>query len=770
MKKICLVFVGLFLCANAFGANFRSSNTPVRQNTSNNTASRQITNRTKTTTANRSATTRTPISKKNITARTAVKKISARGTNVKSVSARTALTTTANRNSRAASTYQVSTRTFSNNYTTCRDAYFTCMDQFCATQDDTYRRCVCSSRLQKIQEQEGLLSQTAVSLQDFHNYNIDAIPKTAAEVTAMQNATVGEKSIKEDKSISATTLKNIQDVLKTTKQKTIDSQNTFDITDDIQSVWQTTDLIRGSDIANLSGEALYNAVNAQCYEMVASQCASSDLKMVASAYGMYIENDCELLATSISNKTLNANASIRTTRHEMQDARLENYNAHNSLSFNDCVAKVRENIIANTACGENYIHCLDVTGKYLNIDTGEPIYSPDFYQFSNQISLSGDVLQNAKNKAYINLLNQKQKFAQQTLDYCRDVADNVWDEFLRQAIVEISQAQEQRIQTVKHDCLEVVNRCYIDKSNTLKDYAYDATTVATSKTVELSESLCAEKLNTCSNLYGGGPEGLAILISTMKQITDTSLAQECPDLLQTYAEKMCSVPPMDAEHKYPWGCRAYSPGEAHYARNPQCNKETDNPFDSELFVTTPAKKTNIYGNCPTSNKRYTKCKYGYFLSNASCDDSNLVACYNKNSATLCRKCTSTYLCTGGTAKPQNRNEYEQCGLSYIGSLYHKMVRYALQNCTRTTEEEESNYDKEPPESILMAVNEVMTDIRIALVKELSEDCTDMDGIWVNMVWTDDDIDGHHDVTNDTLLQKFYTTTSASPLWGYCKNP
>jgi hypothetical protein len=92
------------------------------------------------------------------------------------------------------------------------------MDQFCAVQNETYRRCVCSSRLTEIQGTEKQISQTKDSLRDFQDINIDAISKTSAEVKAMGSASEGEAAMKTDKSESAKTLSNISNVLKDTKQ------------------------------------------------------------------------------------------------------------------------------------------------------------------------------------------------------------------------------------------------------------------------------------------------------------------------------------------------------------------------------------------------------------------------------------------------------------------------------------------------------------------------------------------------------------------------
>ena len=67
------------------------------------------------------------------------------------------------------------------------------------------------------------------------------------------------------------------------------------------------------------------------------------------------------------------------------------------------------------------------------------------------------------------------------------------------------------------------------------------------------------------------------------------------------------------------------------------------------------------------------------------------------------------------------------------------------------------------------VDKVAKSIRQSLVSMLSKECTDLNGIWVDAIWTDDDNDGYHDITGDTLFNEFYINTGANKLWGYCKN-
>ena len=49
-------------------------------------------------------------------------------------------------------------------YAGCRDAYATCMDQFCATANDKYRRCFCSSRFTDFSDTEAALDQAKTLL------------------------------------------------------------------------------------------------------------------------------------------------------------------------------------------------------------------------------------------------------------------------------------------------------------------------------------------------------------------------------------------------------------------------------------------------------------------------------------------------------------------------------------------------------------------------------------------------------------------------------
>lgn len=703
---------------------------------------------------------------------------------------------------RAGTTTATASNTFGTGYNACRDAYFTCMDQFCAQQNDTYRRCVCSSRLSDIQARERKLAQTGDQLQDFKDLNIEVIPKTGAEVKAMLNATAGETiaANARDKSDSAQKLAGISEVLSNTKSKALSTQGTLDIAGDINAIWATTDLASGAQIANLTGESLYNAVHSQCVDLISNQCASTaTLNMVVSAYGMYIENDCTALSTALDKKYTAANAAIRDAESEMHAARLENYDAHNSTAINDCIAQVRKDITADTACGTDYVHCLDVSGRYLNRDTGEPIYTADFYQLESSISLAGDILNNQSNRMIVNELNNKRAFAARGLETCRDLADEVWDEFMRQAITEIYQGQHERIRQVKNECLDVVNQCYDTQSKSLKDFSNVKEQLLLGSRLELSEEMCREKLYACANLYGGGSKGMEELVNAMGTITDQKIAQQCQATLLDYAKEMCAVPSNDSLHSYPFGCRTYNPGSMYYAAMCPLNGTTsgitgDTGNGDEDPGKNPSRAPEQGGtqsggySCPTK-KKYTKCNKTYYMAQSATNPT-----YNGNprAGNACLPCNMAgdgCECMGGTSAPICGG-MSQCG-DYEGSLYQKLARYAQQTCIRPSQSSNGTL----PNNILQDVNVVMDTIRTDMARELSKECERLGGIWIDTehddTATSDDADDSENPPSrgdsgtgtgttgaDTIYDKrthpthkrFYIETSANTKWGYCASP
>lgn len=488
-------------------------------------------------------------------------------------------------------------------YSDCRDAYATCMDQFCANANDTYRRCFCSARFTEFYDMEQAMDQAKVLLQRFEDNNLNAVDKTAEEVDAMYSATVGEAAIKKDTSGAQSILNEIGDLLSGKKKAVSSSATTtansgslgvisLDFSTDMGDIWggngdfgdggeSLFDNSKAVDMTDLEGIALYNASNKQCLQVMKDSCENSAiLNMATSAYNIMITQDCNMYEKSLNKKREQVLTTVRQAEKILREARLEEYRAHNSRDVNECISKVQTAMFAETACGANYKRCLDYSGAYINPSTGGAVYSPRLFELTNIITLEGatgntDLL--GQNPAFDKFLETKKMYAESALDSCRTIADNVWTEFKRMALIEIAQAQDAKIEEVKMSCVQTMSECYDKQSSALK--SFDDTTAKTSGAISAyaAKAMCEDKVMACASLYGdnqnckfdgngrlvdengnvsSGRCGLTELLAFVDAVDNVRVAEGCDTAIETQLKEWCT-PTDGSKEAYPWNCRQW---------------------------------------------------------------------------------------------------------------------------------------------------------------------------------------------------------------------
>ena len=476
-------------------------------------------------------------------------------------------------------------------YAACRESYATCMDQFCANANDTYRRCYCSARFAEFRSTEEALDEARTLLMRFEDNNLNAVDKTAAEVNAMYTATVGEAAIKNDTSGAAKMLDEIGDLL-SGKKKTYAPGGisnslgilSFDLSDNIEDIWADggSSLFGGTqNLSDLDGANLYNAAHKQCMALATASCESSAVaNMARSSYSILITQDCNAYQKNLDKKVENIKQTVRTAEKYLREARLEEYRSHNSADVNECITKVRAAITADTACGANYKRCLDYTGAYINQSTGEPIYSPRLFKLTEIINLDGensDVL--AQNDQFNKFLESRKVFAASALDTCRDIQNIVWEEFKRTALIEIAQAQDEKIEEVKMSCVSTMADCYDTQTSALKDFDNTTAQMAGALSAYAARHMCADRVMACASLYGNtegctfdgngkltaGNQssddgisrcGLGALLKFVDTVDQVRIAEGCETAMQNYAKELCT--PTSGNMGYPWNCRLRS--------------------------------------------------------------------------------------------------------------------------------------------------------------------------------------------------------------------
>ncbi len=490
-------------------------------------------------------------------------------------------------------------------YAACRDSYSTCMDQFCAMANDTYRRCFCSDRFTGFRDVEVAMDEATAMLTQFENTYINAVDKTAAEVDAMFGASAGEAAIKTDTSAAAELLGSIGDLLagKKVEKKTaspvaeiptLDLDFTSGLDDvwgdggdifaDTSSVFGSSSSSSGPSITEMEGKQLYNEAHKQCLELAGTECSSAAvLNMAKSSYEILISQDCNAYEKNIDKKKSKVEDGVRKAEKVLREARLNEYRAHNSQDVNECIDKVRTAVLADTACGQNYKRCLDHTGLYVNISTGEPIYSARLFQLQSLIRMDGG----AEDQKFMEFLDTRKMFANQALDSCRDQADLVWTEFKRTALIEISQAQEEKLEEVRMSCVNTMKECYDTQGGALKSFDDTTSKAAGALSVYAARDMCKEKVSACALLYANGDTakqctfdadghitnkegcGLAALLSFVEGVDNTRVGEACGTSVETYLKSMCDSKTEGTA--YPWGCRKKKIGAENDAANPASN-------------------------------------------------------------------------------------------------------------------------------------------------------------------------------------------------------
>lgn len=477
-------------------------------------------------------------------------------------------------------------------YSSCHDAYATCMDQFCANANDTYRRCFCSDRFAEFRDASDNLDTALGMLADFQNNNLNAIDKTAAEVNAMYSSTAGEDTIKKDTSASQKMLDEIGDILSGKKTTNNMSPASIGILDfgslsDVGDIWSDSGVSMfnsrsGDNISSLEGRALYQRAASQCAAITRDTCSGDTMfNLASSAYSILVTQDCNVFEKSINAKKENVMQVVRQAEKLLRDARLEEYRAHNSQDFNDCLSRVEEAITQDGACGPNYQQCLDYTNTYINSD-GTP--KPTLFKLTSiaPVLSDGDIVK--MNSPYDNMLEKKKMFVTTALDTCRSLADDVWTEFKRNAIIRIAQAQDDIIENFKDSCVQKIKDCYITQ-----DEGADLTEgVVTDKKLDTSagravyvRDACQADVMACAAMYGdadgcvynrstrkiekardGANCGLNSLLAYVDMVDSARVAQGCENALIGYAKERCSGTGMKPDpitglmvnETYPDGC------------------------------------------------------------------------------------------------------------------------------------------------------------------------------------------------------------------------
>lgn len=417
--------------------------------------------------------------------------------------------------SRAASdtiTQTTETRTGAE-YERCKNAYFTCMDQFCMLKNDDYRRCSCSDKVYDLADAKKTLQDAGNQLTVFTE-NLDVVGMTAAQAEAMRTESEGESALMSDSSASKALLQAIMNSIRG-KDSYVGGKytdlNSINIAFDTTNAFGTMDA--GQAIAAYNGQNLYSAVYPQCRAAVAADCNDASLQRAITAYLMAIEQDCNTVQTAIETTQKDLKSAIREGSAMLDLARVENRQKHNSSDFTTCLNEVEAAVLSEQVCGAGYKKCLD-NGEFIDVSTGAPIAGvKNFYELEQLLTFNeGEDAVNQKlskissNRPFVqNFENKVKKFAEPALDKCVEIADDVWAEYLDKAMLDIYYAQKSKVSEIKQGCFDFIASCYENTdaalTSAMKDLIGDPSLILQPDKITLSNQLCQDYIDSCNLMF-----------------------------------------------------------------------------------------------------------------------------------------------------------------------------------------------------------------------------------------------------------------------------
>ena len=398
-------------------------------------------------------------------------------------------------------------------YEQCKNAYFTCMDQFCKLKNDDYRRCSCSNRVFDLTDARETLQDAGEQLTVFTE-NLDVVGMTAAQATAMRTASEGENALTADTSASKALLQAIMNSIRgedSTVGGKYSDLNSINLSFDTTNAFGLTDA--GAAIAAYNGTNLYNAVYPQCRNAVRADCNDASLQRAITAYLMAVEQDCNTVQTAITTRQKQMKSAVREGSAMLDLARVENRQKHNSDDVTTCLNNVEAAVLSEEVCGAGYHRCLD-NGEFIDISTGAPIAGVvNFYELQNLLVFNQDkdatdqkLAQVPNNRTFVqNFEKRVKKFAQPALDKCVEQSDFVWEEYLNKAMLDIFYAQKAKVSEIKQGCFDFVSACYMNGDAALtaamKELVGDASIVLQPDKVSLNAEVCKDYVQSCNNMF-----------------------------------------------------------------------------------------------------------------------------------------------------------------------------------------------------------------------------------------------------------------------------
>ena len=414
-------------------------------------------------------------------------------------------------------------------FTKCKSVFFDCMDEFCANKDAQLKRCACSARTNEFKSTQKSLDSVEDNLLDF-SQRLLKVNMDPADAAVINQASEGEEAYYQTKDKTASK-KALNDIAKKLTGGFDSAENStsglaLNWSLNTDSAFDSVDSLTGVATSAKSGTALRNAALPICRDMAAEVCDSDDISLVENSYNMAIEQDCNTVKKAYETKTQTARSKVLESSALLDMTRLSTYQDNNSDDPLQCRAKMLDMLSNTTVCGRDLTQCLDISGRYINPGTGEAFLTPDLVNFSLLITRptgGNTTWASAPNNAsFVSYLNNKKKFLKSATKNCQDIADDIWDDFVEDALAKIKLAQDAKLEEIRQSCTTLLSECLVDANQNLANFDSRALTTFGVVADKTANALCANVKTSCTNILAYNPENPGVPLNQNEWDTGTT--------------------------------------------------------------------------------------------------------------------------------------------------------------------------------------------------------------------------------------------------------
>ena len=385
----------------------------------------------------------------------------------------------------------------------CYDAYYSCMDQFCITENASGGSCACSDDNAKYEQQ---LAEIQDMVDEAARIRTEEVEKVRAGADADIIFT-GERKYDENGNIIKT------GELTAAEKKAQDRQSLMALFDTASD--DDEDVATG--IADKTGNALYNAAQELCTAQIPDKC-SSDLNFLTQLYSRQIVSDCRGFENSINAKMAAAKQDLVAAQGEVRTALQESFASANKYDLGTCMVEFKKCMQTDDACGAGWENCVStIASENMQNNTavstaGTTVTTVDKYDIT---------------ASTMEILNSKRTICEKVLNQCVAVRDQVWPAFLREAAPTIKVAEAQVESKFRQSCLGTISDCI--QTACRDDIAGKgiATMDACLARPDMARSFCKVEIDPCERMEPQIWDYVTDKLAAMRVDACTNEVKEC---------------------------------------------------------------------------------------------------------------------------------------------------------------------------------------------------------------------------------------------------